>query len=139
MRFTRTAIAVSLAVLLVACAEAARPGAEPGLDGTWQLERAIVDGVELELIESHPVTIQFDGRQVGGTAACNTYGGALVEEDTRLIGEMSITEMACIPPETMELESAYMAALTRVTGAVVQGESLKLEAEGIELTFTPKG
>ena len=51
------------------------------------------------------------------------------------IGEMSMTEMACLPDEVNQLEMAYLAALGRVESARNDGDALTLTGMGVELSF----
>ncbi len=101
----------------------------------WMLASATVDGETLALLESHPVTLLVDDAgAVGGTAACNSYFGTLIEGDTLFEG-FGVTEMACDPPETLDLESAFLTALGRTTTAERDGGQLVLAGDGVELRF----
>lgn len=46
-------------------------------DGSWQLMSGTVDGRPVPIVDSHPITLNIDGYVIGGTAACNGYGGNL--------------------------------------------------------------
>lgn len=105
------------------------------LEGEWQLTSATVDDEKLALVEANPITILFEGDQAGGTAACNHYGGTFELAGSGIsFSDMSITEMACFPPEIMDLELRYMDALSRVR-SVILDEGLILRGPGVELTF----
>lgn len=116
-------------------------GAEPDTsdplgDGTWQLISGTADGTDLSLLDSHPITIVATDDGIGGTAACNSYGGtAVIDGDSITLDTLFQTEMACMPDETMALESAYLAALSRVDTIAVDGTTLTLTGEGVTLTF----
>ncbi len=105
--------------------------------GEWHLTAGTgVDG-PLELIESHPVTLEVDDTFFRGTAACNTYGGRV---DTSGGGwrtsQESVTEMACEPTEVMALERAYLDTLGVVTRNNATYEELVLTGpDGVELHF----
>lgn len=108
------------------------PAALFGLDtfGSWELVSGEADGERIPIVPSHPITIEISEDGVGGTAACNLYGGVPGA------GGFSVTEMACFPDEVMHSESAYLAALQRVTGSGAGGE-LVLTGDGVELVFKP--
>ena len=74
---------------------------------------------------------------MGGTAACNSYGGRLRVEAGRLeIGELGMTAMACAD-DVMAAEAAYTRALDRVDGLRRDGEELVLVGPDVELRFEP--
>ncbi len=114
-------------------------GTEPDGDvfGTdeWVLTSGTVDGADLSLLDTHPVTLRVDGGEVGGTAACNSYFGTVVD-DTTLFEGFAVTEMACDPPESMALESTFLDALGRVTDAALDGDDLVLTGPDVELRFS---
>ena len=109
--------------------------ADPFGTDEWILISATVDGEPLELLETHPVTLRVDASGgVGGTAACNSYFGTLVDGDTLFDG-FGVTEMACDPPESMDLELAFLDALGRTTRADLDDTALVLTGDGVELRF----
>lgn len=114
-------------------------GEEPADDpfGTedWVLVSGEVDGAPLTLIDSHPVTLRVDGVDVSGTAACNGYFGTLIGTPLLFDG-FGATEMACDPPEAMDLEFAFLQALVRTTAATASGDRLTVSGEGVELVFS---
>lgn len=96
-----------------------------------------VDGEQIPILDSHPITITFESDRVGGTAACNGYGGTYELSGSEIsIGELAMTEMACFPEETMTAERLYANAITRVDTVSVD-EQLSLTADGVELIFEP--
>jgi heat shock protein HslJ len=92
---------------------------DDSIDGEWVLRRGSLDGEEIELVEGWDVTLNIAGDQIGGTAACNQYGGTVsVGDESELggsfeVGELSRTEMAC-EPAVMELEQRFLAALGEI-------------------------
>ena len=131
-------------VFLVACR--AMPGtAGPGpttsasgggdLDGAWQLDSGTHGGANLPIIADSPITMTIDGSEIGGRAACNTYGGT-IETDGRAvtISALSMTEMGCDQP-VMAAEAAFIAALADVNGADRSDDELRLTGDGVDLTF----
>jgi putative lipoprotein len=117
-------------------ARAARAAAAPGLVGTsWN---CLAIGTT-KLTGPNPPSLAFgtDGR-VSGFGGVNRYGGPWEMKDGTLhFGDMFCTRMGG-PPERMELETRYLAALARVTGARLDGHVLTLgDATGPILTFGP--
>jgi len=138
----RPVIAALVALLVVAAcggttgttAPSAPPAAlEP--DGPWQLVEGTVGGQPLALIEDARVTLNVEGSNVSGQAACNQYFGELAFE----AGQVSTagfgqTEMACAEP-VMALEAAYLSALAKIESAHMDGPVMVLTAPGVELRF----
>ncbi len=105
------------------------------LQGSWELTSGTLRGEPIPIIASHPITVTFDGDQVGGTASCNSYGGTFELSGSSIhFGDLAMTEMACFPDETMTAESMYGEALTLVDTAEID-EGLTLSGDGVELTF----
>ncbi len=144
MMMKRAFPAVAL-VLLVACrALPGTGGPVPGstvpsdfdLNGTWQLQTGTHDGATLPIIAGSPITMTIDAAQVGGRAACNTYGGTIdLDGASVTISALSMTEMGCDQP-VMAAEAAYIAALADVTDAERSDAELRLHGDGVELTYS---
>lgn len=126
----------TLALALVGCS--LLPGAlNASLNGEWQLQSGTNQKAAIPIVAGHPVTLKVDGTVVGGSSACNQYGGTLEINGTTIkISALSITEMACPDDRAMASEAAYVAALPRVTGAERDGDSLVLSGPDVELHFT---
>lgn len=132
---------VVLALGVAACGEENSPsGGDPFGSEIWQLSAGTVDGAPLTAIEGAPVTLRVESGQLGGTAACNSYGTPLaVAAGTLTIGpDITVTEMACLSGGVMELEAAYLATLPRVTSAERDAGELVLRGDGVELRFVPQ-
>jgi len=134
---------VPLALVLAACgspAVSATPSASTIADptGAWQLAAAIVDGRALEVLDDHPITAVIDASSIGGTSACNQYGGRLeiAAEGVRIV-EVGGTAMGCLREEVMALEQAYLAALGRVRAIEVVDGQLALRGGAVDLRFDP--
>lgn len=137
MRWFVIVLVVSLAAV-AGCGRAGDTGGStvPGdYQGTWLLVSGEVDGAPLPIAGRVDLTIE-DGT-VGGTAACNQYGGEVVIQGDRfeLRDGLSQTEMACDPPELMETESAYLGALQGIDRIVREGDQLVLTGPDVILTF----
>lgn len=131
-------IATALAIGLFAAACAA-PGPQSDgspLEGAWELESGTVKGAAVPIVEGYRITFTSQGSSFRGTAACNGYGGLIgIEAWAMTISELTVTEMACMPP-VMESEQAYLAALQLVGRASREGDTLVMSGSDAELVFT---
>lgn len=128
----RTTLLIAIAAISTACL-----GSDfaDSVEGSWQLTSGTVEGDDIPILETHPITITFDGDQVGGTAACNGYGGSYQLSGSKIsFGDLAMTEMACSPQEAMVAESLYARALGLVTTVSVDG-GLVLEGPDTRLVF----
>lgn len=107
------------------------------LDGAWQLESGSLDGEPIPILDSHPITMNLDGDQIGGKAACNSYGGRFTLDGNEFSIEdgLAWTEMACMPQGVMESEQAFLEALTGVDTVELADERLILSGADVELSF----
>lgn len=112
------------------------PGPSAGeVVGDWVLTGGSIDGADAPVREDHRITMTITGSTIGGSAACNSYGGEIVMgADGLHLENLMQTEMACEEP-AMAAEAAYMAALGRVREIVRDGEELVARGDGIELRF----
>ena len=107
------------------------------IEGDWTLETGTWDGQPIPTVESHPITVEFVGDEMSGTAACNTYGGRWqINNGFFQIVELAWTEMACMPAEVMDSETAYLTALANVENAEVIDGKLVMTGSRSELTFS---
>ena len=137
----RTAGILLLALSLAACAAQAAPSptSEPVADpaGSWRLTAGTLDGIPVPIVADHPITLTIEGGEVGGTSACNSYGGRLSVAAGRVeIGELGMTAMACAD-DVMAAEAAYTQALGRVDRLRLDGPGLVLAGPDVELRFEP--
>ena len=133
--------ALALAVVLAACGVNQGPApsepnaSEPVVIGDWVLAGGSIDGVDAPVLDDHRITLTITGRTIGGTAACNGYGGEIVmEADGLHLRNLAQTEMACEEP-AMAAELEYMNALARVRAFARDGEELVASGDGVELRF----
>ncbi len=135
---SKAILVFSLALVIAACGEGGLTSDPIDLTGGWQLVSGTMEGTPVTPIATHPVTIEFDDGSVGGTSACNSYGGDYtVDRATITISEVFMTEMACSPEEVMSLESQYLGALGAVSAFAMDGSNLVLSGDGVELEFEP--
>ncbi len=139
IRLLWTVVAV---LLLVACGDGSGPPAGEG-DGTdtpagsWVLVDATPT---IEVPADARVTLEVeaegDAWQIGGTAACNSYGGTVVTDGSAWQGQgYSQTEMGCEEPR-MSIERAYLDALQAIhTWTRPSADELVLTGPDVELRF----
>jgi heat shock protein HslJ len=102
--------------------------APAAVDGDWVAISGVTDGVTIDLVEGRDVSLTIDGSSIGGTAACNSYGGeAEFGDGTIRVGDVSMTEMGCESP-IQEIEQAYLSALTTFTKFAVLDDVLTLSS-----------
>jgi heat shock protein HslJ len=131
---TRFAAVLAGTLVLAACGMLPPAGAGD-LDGEWRLVSGVHDGDPLPVPDRAPITMVIGGSQVGGTSACNHYGGELTLSGDRVaIGAMTMTEMGCDLP-IMEAESRYIVALAAVDRWTRADEALTLAGDNVELTY----
>jgi heat shock protein HslJ len=111
--------------------------AEPAsIEGAWQLVSGTLDDEPIPMVDGFPITLTIEAETVGGTAACNGYGGSYTLDDGVLaISELWAEEMACSPEETMASERAFLEALLRATSVTATDGRLAVTGEGVELEF----
>ncbi len=128
--------------LALACTQAEPPpfdGGDPGLEGGVSISVGrladliwvplLIDGTPVPEGAGLSLKIGFDGT-VTGTTGCNRFTGtAEMDAGELVIGLRAVTEMACVEPERMEREAAYLKALGEVRWFVVAPEGLWLTRE----------
>jgi heat shock protein HslJ len=131
MRTKVGALTIGTVLLMAACGSTG----DQSFDGAWVLTSASVDGASITLLDEYSATLTVEGTQIGGRAACNSYGGdATIDGTAFATGLLMQTMMAC-EPQVMELEATYLAALGRVTSATRSNDALRLLGNGVELDF----
>jgi heat shock protein HslJ len=109
----------------------------PETYGDWVLVSGTADGVPIPMVDTHPITLSLDETGFGGTSACNGYGFALPLPEDGSFPPIVSTMMLCDPPEVMDSEAAYTAALQRYQSASIVGEQLVIVGDGVELIYDP--
>ncbi len=131
MRRKHFALLAGLGFLLAACTATGS-----SIEGAWELESGIFDGQPIPMVKTHPITITLDDGSVGGSAACNGYGGRYSQRgDEIAFTEFAMTEMACFPEEVMVSEQTYINALFNVETASANGDQLVLRGSRTELVY----
>jgi heat shock protein HslJ len=103
--------------------------------GPWLLTEGVADGQPVPIVDGTRITLEVDGTSVSGESACNQYFGQIVVQGgvVRIDG-LGGTEMGCDEP-VMASETAYLAALARVTAMQQDGDAMVLLGDGVELRF----
>jgi heat shock protein HslJ len=129
----RLLAAIAAGLLLVAC-DWLPFGDRPDIEGAWELTQGTYDGEPIVLPEGSRITLTIEGDELGGTSACNQYGGTYELDGWSItIGALSMTEMACDEP-IMAAEAAFLAALADVD-TVEPSRSLWLTGPSSDLQF----
>jgi heat shock protein HslJ len=133
---------ITAALLLVVLGACGSPGGtlvpdEPvDMDGSWQLSSGSLNDLALAILDDHPITLTINGSEIGGTAACNHYGGRFEMSGGHLtIDDLAMTAMGCEEP-VASAEAAYTAALRFVDAVARHGDELVLSGANVELRFT---
>lgn len=138
-------VVTAVAALLLAACGGAEPnapvvegdGAASDPAGSWVLADA---EPAIEVPDDARVTLEVtedgDAWQVGGTAACNSYGGTVTTNGSAWrTGGFGATEMGCQEP-LMSVQAAYLDALTTVdTWTRASADELTLTGPDVELGF----
>jgi heat shock protein HslJ len=132
------ALLAILAVALTACADPGEEGSSDPTTTAWVLEAGTVDGVDIPIMDDHPITLVFDTEAgtAGGTSACNQYFAAYTLSGSELtFDDAGSTMMACEPPEVMDAEAAYLEALSLVELFTIEDGQLNLSGVDADLVF----
>ena len=127
--------AAVLGLTLAACAEPSEPGASDPTLSDWALQSGTVDGVDIPIVEDHPITLTFENDGVAGSSACNSYfGGYTIDGADISFTDMGSTMMAC-EPQVMDSEQMYLDAMSKVDSFTATDDTLTLSGDGVELVF----
>ncbi len=105
------------------------------IGSSWTLRSGGGPEGEIPQVDGWPITLNFDGETLGGTAACNDYGGSYTIEESQLrLADVGMGAAGCLP-DVQESERAYIAALRDVDGIDLVGDELALSGPSTELVF----
>ncbi|HEX2058021.1 MAG TPA: META domain-containing protein [Actinomycetota bacterium] len=138
---TRRLVALlTVALLAVSCGgsdEPARGPQGPDVDasGVWRLESGHAPAGHIDVAPEWRMTFEVDGRDVHGSAGCNSYaGGISIDGDRFDAGSFAVSEIGC-PPEIAEAEERFLDALDDADTIAVEGATLTLTGPDTELVF----
>ncbi len=138
MRIHRICTVLIGFLILLALAGCRAPAGGDPLGGTsWALTS--ISGAPP--LPGRTISLAFENGEVRGSAGCNTYFGTYTVDGTSLtIGDLMWTEMACVEPEWMAQEAAYLAILANVSSfSLGDGRLDLLSSDAQTLAFTPAG
>ena len=136
MNTMNRAVAFGTAIMLLAGCSLISGGVSATFDGEWRLQAGTHQGQPVPIVLGSQPTLRVDGTKVGGSAACNSYGGKLQIDGTKIrITELIQTEMACLDDRLMASEAAYLAALSAVSGSSRTANTLVLSGPQVELRY----
>lgn len=97
-------------------------------------------GETVEALADREATAEFAaGGRMGGNASCNSYfAGYTVDGDKLTISQAGSTMMACDPPEAMQQEMDFLAALQSAATYAIDGDQLTIANEAGETVLTFK-
>ena len=105
--------------------------------GLWELRSGIFGGEEIGIPAQARGTIEFDGRQIGGTSFCNGFGGRYrLDGDRLLLEDLASTLVGCMG-DVAAAELAFQGVLNAPgLSLAVDGSELLLTSDAGELRFT---
>lgn len=109
----------------------------------WQLSQWRSNGKNLTLLRNNPITIQFDGKRLGGSTGCNSYSGdyQLQNAQLRLIGDLISTMIGC--SSEVSARESHFATILRLPRLTIHRNQNRLtihytnEKDKGVLVFTP--
>jgi heat shock protein HslJ len=132
-------ITFGLAVLIAGCSGGSKGISLDALAGDeWRLVRWTADGTAVALVQGAKVTFAVtpDGN-VSGASSVNRYVGKMTLTDAGKVtwgGGFATTRMAG-PPQFMDQETRYLAALAKVDHAALGGRKLTLSGPSVVLDY----
>src|SRR5262245_7660356 len=133
-------MALGLAVVVAAgCSGGSQPISLAALTGDeWRLVRWMADGTPAALVQGAKVTFAVTPEgNISGSASVNRYMGKMALDDAGKVtwgGGFGTTRMAG-PPQFMDQETRYLAALAKVDHAALDGRKLALTGPGVALDY----
>ena len=135
MRLKNLLPALLLLAALTACSLLGSPDPLEGTSWALQSYRGAPP------IPGRAITAVFKDGRVGGSSGCNSYGGSYQVKGEKIsIGEIGMTEMACMDPVgVMDQEQAYLQSLgSAQTFELSNGQLVIYVSDHEALTFVPQ-
>ena len=103
-------------------------GSKDDLAGTkWKIETMGGAPPPVTLI----ITAEFNDGRVSGSSGCNSYGATYTIDNSKLeIGDIAVTEMACLEEGVMQFEQSFLELLGMVRSYSLSESRLDLMDEG---------
>ena len=143
----RLGVVMALPLLLAACGDSGDDSGPVGrtvplLDGTsWVATEITEDGTGRTLVPGSELRVEFVDGSISINAGCNGMGGnyTLSEEAELATGALAGTEMGCDQP--LMDQDAWLAGTVFAEPLIaeVEGSTLTLTREGLELVLTDRG
>jgi len=127
-----------LGVLLIACSSAGSAGESTGPSplNIQGIEWRAVSVAGRAPVATHIPTIKLDSTRASGNAGCNSYGADVtVNGGSIKVGPVMQTEMACADPNAMDIEGAFVSALSAATSIEIRDGKLVIGGPQGELVF----
>jgi heat shock protein HslJ len=138
----KRAVAASLSVAILAsgCASGGTAGGggsvlEPRLDGRTFLSTAVSEnGAPRPLFEDSRIRLRFEAGRLSADAGCNHLsGGYRLEGTTLVVGQLAMTEMACMPEERMAQDTWLADLLVSQPTVTLSGDTLRVTGRTSEV------
>lgn len=114
---------LAVALTLTACGVGGAAGSAASLAGEWTL--LTLNGESL--LAGSTITATFEDDKITGYSGCNVYGGAYTVKGAGLqLGEIAMTQMACLEDGVMDQEQTFMKALSNVAKFRLDNDRLEL-------------
>lgn len=103
-------------------------GSKDDLAGTnWKIETMGGAPPPVEIV----ITAEFNDGRVSGSSGCNSYGATYMNDNGKLdIGDIAVTEMACLDDGVMQFEQSFLELLGMVGSYSMSESRLDLLDEG---------
>jgi heat shock protein HslJ len=137
-------VAFCLAVLVAGCASggAGGPAGSDGqtavqLDGRTFLSTAVTqNGAPRQLVEGTRIRLRFGEGRLNADAGCNQLSGEYTVDGTALaVGQLAMTEMACMPAARAEQDTWLADLLGSRPTISLNGDTLVLTGESSQVTL----
>ena len=136
--------ALCLAVLTSACASGGGGGPAggdgqggPQLDGRTFLSTEVTEnGAPRQLVDGTRIRLRFEAGRLNADAGCNQLSGEYTVDGTALVvGQLAMTEMACMPSARAEQDTWFAELLGSRPTVTLSGDTLVLTGGSSEVTL----
>ena len=112
-------------------------GVGTGLNGTWTLSAVeMTDGGTIPIPATAGASIAIVGTNAAINTGCNTGNGTIgTSENSAVLGQMSLTRMACTSAPNTTLETAMLEVLNGQPTLTIREEKLVIDGDAGTLTY----